>query len=111
MTIPVDPRELADAVATYGHAAYVLTVDADGRPRVTHVVVDIDGDRVRAVLGRSATGNVSERPSVTVLWPAVEADGYSLIADGTADVVADPESDAQVTIVVGSAVKHRPAPV
>ena len=110
MSIPVDPHELAASAQAYGSAAYVLTTDPDGRPRVNHVRVSIDGDRLTVVPGGSSSRNAADRPAVSVLWPAVEEDGYSLIADGEASVTATPGRDSTVEIVVTSAVLHRPAP-
>lgn len=108
MSVPVDPHELAEAAAGYGSTAYVLTTDSDGRPRVSQTTVSIAGDRVVAVIGGSASRNAADRSATSVLWPAVDDDGLSLIADGVAEVVGDPGPDATVEIVVTSAVQHRP---
>ena len=110
MSIPVDPHEISASAEAYGPAAYVLTTDPDGRPRVTHVVVSIEGNRLTAAPGRSASRNAAERPAVSVLWPAIADDGYSLIADGEATVADSPDDGAGVEITVTSAVLHRPAP-
>ena len=110
MSIPVDPHLISASAQAYGPAAYVLTTDPDGRPRVTHVVVSIEGNRVAAVPGGSAARNAAERSAVSVLWPAVEDDGYSLIADGEASVAGPPGPDSSVEIAITSAVLHRPAP-
>ena len=111
MSVAVGPRELASVAAGHGPTAFVLTVGDDGRTRVIHVKVDIDGEGVvRAVVGRGAAANAVARPDVVLLW-APAADGFSLIADGVASVDGEPRPDTPVTIEVFSAVRHRPAPL
>ena len=90
----------------------MLTVGDDGRTRVIHVKVDIDGRGViRAVVGRGAAANAVARPDVVVVLWSPAADGFSLIADGIASVDGEPRGDTPLTIEVFSAVRHRPAPV
>ena len=111
MSISVEPRDLASVAAQHGTTAFVLTVSDDGRPRVIHVAVDVDGVGViRAVVGRGAAANARARPDVVVLWSPA-ADGFSLIADGTASLGGEPRPDTPLMIEVFSAVRHRPAPV
>ena len=111
MSVAVEPSELASVAAEHGATAFVLTVGDDGRTRVIHVKVDIDGEGViRAVVGRGAAANAVARPDVVVLWSPA-ADGFSLIADGIASIEGDPRPDTPITIKVFSAVRHRPAPV
>ena len=111
MSFAVEPGDLAGVAQQHGPAAYVLTTGADNRPRVVHVAVAVaDDGTISAVVGRSAAANASARPNVCVLWPPA-ADGFSLIADGTADVAGEPGPDTRVTITVTSAVRHRPATV
>lgn len=87
----------------------MLTTGADERPRVIHVAVAVAGDgTVSAVVGRSAAVNALDRPNVCVLWPPA-ADGFSLIADGIAEVEGEPGPETAITISVTSAVRHRPA--
>ncbi len=87
----------------------MLTTGADGRPRVIHVGVDVaDDGTISAVVGRSAATNAGDRPNVCVLWPPAP-DGFSLIADGAATVNGEPAPDTPITIIVTSAVRHRPA--
>lgn len=111
MSVAVEPADLASAAADHGSTAFVLTVGDDGRSRIIHVKVDIDGNGViTATIGRGAAANALARPDVTVLW-APAADGFSLIADGVATVHGEPRPDTPVTIAVFSAVRHRPAPL
>lgn len=109
MSFAVEPTDLAGVARQHGAAAYVLTTGADQRPRVIHVAVDVaDDGTISATVGRSAAASAIDRPNVCVLWPPA-ADGFSLIADGTATVKGEPGPDTQVTIAVTSAVRHRPA--
>lgn len=110
MSIDVTPEELPDAVALYGPTAYVLTGDADGRPRVTHCATEVGPGLLRIRLGRSAAANARERPAVSVLWPATKDQSMSLIADGVATVRGEPGAETAVEIEVTGAVRHRPAP-
>jgi hypothetical protein len=106
MSIPVDPDQLAQSVAEYGPTAYLLTCDDDGRPRVSQVTGAISKNRVVVAAGGSASRNAKARPAVTMLWPPVDDGGFSLIADGVAEV-EDPGPGATVEVVVTSAVLHR----
>lgn len=109
MSLAVEPGDLKGVAQQHGPAAYVLTTGADSRPRVIHVAVDVAEDgTISAVVGRSAAANAIDRPNVCVLWPPA-ADGFSLIADGTATAMGEAGPDTQITIAVTSAVRHRPA--
>ena len=112
MSFAVEPQDLASVAAEHGPTAFVLTVGDDGRTRIIHVKVDIDGRGViQAVVGRGAAANAVARPDVVVLWAPAADDGFSLIADGVASVDGEPRGDTPITIEVFSAVRHRPAPV
>ena len=110
MSFAVEPQDLASVAADHGPTAFVLTVGDDGRTRIIHVRVDIDGrGAIRALVGRGAAANAVARPDVVVLWSPAD-DGFSLIADGVATVDGEPRGDTPITIEVFSAVRHRPAP-
>ena len=68
-----------------------------------------DSRQISAAVGGSASRNAVDRPSVTVLWPPAEEDGFSLIADGDATLMGQPGPDARIEILVTSAVLHRRA--
>ena len=110
MSVPVDPHELAGTASRHGPTAYLLTTGSDGRPRVSQVTPAISGNRISVAAGGSASRNAVERPTVTVLWPPTDDDGFSLIADGDAVVVDGPGPDATIEVVVTSAVLHRRSP-
>lgn len=105
MSILVDLSELAAAVAKHP-TAYLLTND-DDRPHVGEVEVEVaDGVLVVPSPGRSARRVVPDRPLVTLLLPPYEPDGYSLVVDGSADLVGE-----QLRITPSHAVLHcRPRP-
>ncbi len=89
---------------------FLLSSVMDSRPHAAHLMFQIaaadDQVELRASAGRTARGNCAQRPSVTVLWPATEPEGYSLIVDGEARV----DEEEHVIITAVSAVLHRPAP-
>ena len=102
MSVAVELDGLKAEVKRYGDRPYLLTVGADGRPHAVAVRARFDGDELVVGAGRKTAANAGERPAVTLLWPALEPGGFSLIADGEADVVGD-----QIRIRPSSAVLHR----
>ncbi|HET8604168.1 MAG TPA: pyridoxamine 5'-phosphate oxidase family protein [Marmoricola sp.] len=104
MSIPVDPKDLAGALADHD-AGYLLTVSPDGRvkavtvePTATAEALVIEG------VSRGSARNIAGNPHVTVLLPPRVHHGFTLIVDGTATV-----SDEQITVTPEAAVLHRPA--
>ena len=103
MSIEVKKSELAQAIADRPYA-YLLSPGRE-RPHVVQVlpaivdgVMHVDGP------GRSAMSLAQTFPQVTILYPPIFADGYSLIVDGTAHVSGD-----NLHISVDHAVLHRRA--
>ena len=108
MSIPVDLNVLEAKTGEYGWA-YLLTVGDDMRPKIVACPPDWhDGVMCFAAGGGSARNSVV-RPAVTVTFPPLEPDGYTLIVDGDATV---DESGAmpRVRVAPTGAVLHRPAP-
>lgn len=104
MSHAVPLESLADELAGRTFA-YLMTVNDDGRPhavavvpRLAGTVLSVDG------AGRRTRANAADRPDVAVVWPAPDASGWSLIADGRAVVAED-----VVAVELGHAVLHRPA--
>lgn len=89
MSIPVDVADLAPTLASFG-PAFLLTVSGDGRVKVvsTRPVLD-DGLLVVHAPGRGSLANVGLNAQVTLLWPAPEPGGLSLLVDGTAAAHSD----------------------
>lgn len=104
MSIPVEIADLRAKVGEFDYA-YVLTVRDDQRPHVVSTRPAWDGDVMVMTLGRGSTANAAARSSISLCYPPAEADGYSLIVDGTATV--DGES---IRFAPTGAVLHRPAP-
>jgi hypothetical protein len=76
-------RTLAEAIAHYGHEAYLLTVAKDGR-HTSNVTIELRGDRIGCNVGASAAKNIAREPNVSLFWPPAELGGYALIVNGTA---------------------------
>ena len=106
MSIPVAIEELRTATARYTFA-YLLTVSDDGRVHAVAVQPEWSeaGTLVIADTGRRTTANAAARPNVSLVWPPVSIDDYSLIADGD----ASPHGDG-LAVTPTKAVMHRPAP-
>lgn len=105
MSIGVSLEHLAETLAQF-RFGYLLTTTDDGQARVVAAYVTVDGAQlVVADAGPRTRANAEARPSVTLLWPPTDPDGYSLIVDGTASVRED-----AVVVVPTRAVLHRPAP-
>jgi hypothetical protein len=104
MSIPVPLDELAQTMQRYP-LSYLLTVSEGERVHAVAASAVVETDRLRVgPLGRHTQANAGERPAVTVLWPPVEPDGYSLIVDGEAEL-----SDDGVLVSPTRAVLHRAA--
>jgi hypothetical protein len=84
VSIPVDVTDLAPTLARFD-AAFLLTVSGDGRVKVVSARPVLDGDLlVVAAPGRGSLANVGLNAQVTLLWPAREPGGHSLLVDGQA---------------------------
>jgi hypothetical protein len=84
MSKPVNLDELAIRVRDFG-SAYLTTIGDNDRIHTVPVnpVMGKAGLSV-AGLGRRTQANATARPGVCLVWPPRDADGYSLIVDGTA---------------------------
>lgn len=103
MSIPVEIGDLEKALQGFG-SGYLLTTSSD---RVKVVTVDPElpeiGLLVRAP-GNGTLANLAENPTVTLVFPPREAQGYTLLIDGTGTADGD-----DVRVEPASAVLHRPA--
>lgn len=102
MSVGVELDRLAEEVLRFGAAPYLLTVDDEGRPHATVVGVELDGGAFLATVGRRSAANVAARPDVSLLWPPVDDEGFSLIVDGSATADGD-----VVTLRPERAILHR----
>ncbi len=103
MSIPVDVADLSRTLSTFG-AGYLLSTSG-GRVKAVSIVPELaDGVLHVRAPGRGTCANVAVEPQVTALFPPLEAPGFTLLVDGTAEVDGD-----DVRMVPTSAVLHRPA--
>jgi hypothetical protein len=112
MSIPVSIPELPAARAEFGAVGYLLSSGADGRPRAVSVVVTDQADVLALHVGPRTAANVAAQPLVSLLWPAVGSDGFSLIVDGEAEPSNQSEPGSnRVTLHIRptSAVRHKNA--
>lgn len=104
MSIPVDLARLGDEVASRPFC-YLLTVSDEGGPHAVAVTPRFDGGRLHAEAGNRTRANASARPDISLVFPPLQVDGYSLIVDGRARV-----DGSAVAVTPSRAVLHRPAP-
>ena len=102
MSIPVELEALADAVASSGSVAMLVTVNEHDRPHAVAVEVTWHDGRLRTGAGSRTAANVGRRPGVSLVWPALVPGAYSLIVDGTATATG-----AEVVVAPERAVRHR----
>lgn len=104
VSVTVNLDELTGALAKFTFA-YLVTVGDDYRAHTVAVdPVLTDGRFHVGGIGNSTRRNAAAHPDVTLVWPPTEAGGYTLIADGRADVTA-----AGLTVAPARAVLHRAA--
>ena len=102
MSIAVDLEQLRATIDTMVRAPYLLTVSDDGRPHATAVTITFSGATFALEVGRRSAANAGERPDVTLLWPPVDDERFSLIVDGNAAV------DGQALVITpAKAILHR----
>jgi Pyridoxamine 5'-phosphate oxidase len=104
MSVKVELGELAGTLADFD-VAYLVTVSDEGRSHVLSVWAEpTDAGLVVEGVGRHTQTNASAHPDVTLVFPPLQAGGYTLLVDGTATV-----DDTTVTVVPAKAILHRPA--
>lgn len=102
---------LSEALARYGHEAYLLTVGTGG-PHTSHVSVMLrdQGQVVACAVSRSAARNIAEAPLVSLFWPPDEPGGYAIILNGTATAQPRPDGVTFAEIALTKSVFHRRGP-
>ena len=98
MKVTVD--DLADRLDEYGTTAFVVTVGADGSPKVVHVPVMWDGSVFRCTPGGGTLANLIGSGSVTLVFPAPEGGGaaFSLTLRAYVAPQTEEEDEKAVTI-------------
>lgn len=105
MSIKVELPELAQTLRRHPFV-YLLTVGEQPRPHIAALTATMTGAGIAVSgAGRGSRTRIEQNPAVTLLAPPEEPGGYSLIVDGTAELVAD-----AVHVTPERAVLHRPAP-
>lgn len=105
MSVPVGLDRLRDEVTRFGSFAYLLTVTGDERPHAVAVTASwSDDDALTVAAGRTTLANARDRSAVSLLWPPVDDEGFSLIVDGRAEV---DEATSSVAVRATKAVLHR----
>lgn len=99
--------QLLSETLRFGSSPYLLTQGADGRPHAVAVSAEWQGDRIITDAGKQSVTNVAARPLISLLWPPVEAGGYSLIVDGDGCVIGS-GPDARISVSPTRGVLHRP---
>ncbi len=110
MSIAVALEELRGALEGLERAPYLVTVGDDARPHVVAVPWRWRGDELEVPAGNRSVSNAESRRDVTLLWPANDGGGYTLIVDaavvGTEGTGA---GDKVIRVRPTRAVLHRPA--
>lgn len=113
MSHAVSPDDLRAAAIAYGNTPFLL-YSSRGSARVNHVAVELAAGSDQVVVrgfGRGVAKVLTPELSLSLLWPPHEADGFSLIADGTGVLRAEGSGDDGVLVLtISGAVLHRPAP-
>ncbi len=92
--------------------AYLVTVDDDYRVHTVTVEPELREDVMEVgLIGGRTRRNVESHCNVTLLWPAHEPAGYSLIVDGRAQITAADSGDdtTALRVVPTRALLHRNA--
>jgi hypothetical protein len=103
--LPID--RLRAESTRFGSHPYLLTQGDDGRPHAVAVSIEWQGDRILTRTGTRSAANVAARPLLSLLWPPIEARGYSLIVDGDGCVIGSGPA-ARISVTPTRGVLHRP---
>jgi hypothetical protein len=106
MSVAVGLDRLREELDRLGSHAFALTVSDDGSPHAVAVSVSWDDGALAASVGSRTAANARARPAVSLLWPAPDAEGFSLIVDGTADAPAG-DHGGRLVLHPSKAVLHR----
>ena len=104
MSIAVPLESLPDELSRRGFG-YLLTTGDDGRPHAVALVPEVGEGTLRFRAGGRTCANASARAAVSIIFPPIDGDGFSLLVDGDAVVEGD-----VVVLAPTWAVRHRPAP-
>ncbi|MEP1122846.1 MAG: pyridoxamine 5'-phosphate oxidase family protein [Ilumatobacter sp.] len=112
MSIPVELPDLQAKTAEYTWA-YLLTVRPDATPHLVSLSPQWDGDALLMSVSTGTARNSTTGAVVTLCYPPLDHDGYSLIVDGLATAVdgtdAVPDGKHLIRFAPRGAVLHRSA--
>lgn len=107
MSTGVDLDRLRGEISGRSRAAFVVTAAADGPPHTVAEYLRWRGGALEVPCGDTTARNLASRPAATVLVPADEIDGYTLIVEVEGEVFEGDERTARLTPT--HVVLHRPA--
>ncbi len=113
MSIPVELADLKAKSDEYTWA-YLLTVRPDATPHLVSLSPQWDGDALLMSVSTGTARNSTAGTTVTLCYPPLDHDGYSLIVDGVAEEApsaaeAVPDGKQLIRFVPTGAVLHRSA--
>ena len=113
MSIPVELADLQAKTSEYTWA-YLLTVRPDSTPHLVSSSPLWDGGEILLSVSAGTARNSTRGSTVTLCYPPLDHDGYSLIVDGQATAVDStddsvPEGRRLIRFVPSGAVLHRSA--
>lgn len=102
-------EDVRRAIGEFGSRATLVTVADSLRPHIVTAVIAIDGERLVTDVGSRTRSNLTERPTLSLVWEPPGDGEYQLILDGTADHLGEP-NERQVStlrIAVDGGIYHR----
>ncbi len=113
MSIPVELADLRAKTSEYTWA-YLLTVRPDATPHLVSLSPQWDDDALLMSVSTGTARNSTVGATVTLCYPPLVHDGYSLIVDGLATTVdasdgAVPDGKHLIRFTPSGAVLHRSA--
>jgi hypothetical protein len=110
VSIAVALEELRAALEGFERAPYLVTIGDDARPHAVAVPWRWRDHELEAPAGNRSVANAAARRDVTLLWPANDPGGYTLIVDATVvEIEGTGAGDNLIRVRPTRAVLHRPA--
>lgn len=113
MSIPVELVDLQAKTLEYTWG-YLLTVRPDATPHLVSLAPQWDGEALLMSVSTGTARNATTGAAVTLCYPPLDHDGYSLIVDGIATAVGEseqtvPDGKHLIRFAPSGAVLHRSA--